>query len=47
MPIKVLVLGASGLLGNTLVRYFDSCPGIEATGTVRSESSREAIQFVL
>src|SRR5690606_20426654 len=35
--MKLLVLGITGMLGNTLFRYFSDRPGIEVFGTVRSE----------
>lgn len=37
-PIRVLVLGASGMLGNAMLRVFAESPGYEAYGTVRSLS---------
>jgi dTDP-4-dehydrorhamnose reductase len=37
-PIRVLVLGASGMLGNAVLRVFAESPGFEAYGTVRSLS---------
>lgn len=33
---KVLILGASGMLGSTLYRFFASSPGFSVLGTVRS-----------
>lgn len=33
---KVLILGASGMLGNTVFRVFASSPGIDAIGSVRA-----------
>lgn len=33
---KILVLGASGMLGNAMLRYFASCEGIFVRGTARS-----------
>ena len=38
-PIKVLVVGCSGMLGSTLLRYFAEMPQIEVHGSVRSEQS--------
>lgn len=35
---RVLVLGASGMLGSALFRFFSQCPGVEAIGTSRSSS---------
>lgn len=37
---KVLVLGASGMLGNAVYRTFATSPGFNVFGTVRSPSSR-------
>lgn len=34
--IKILVLGATGMLGSTLMRYFSGRPEFHVTGTVRS-----------
>jgi dTDP-4-dehydrorhamnose reductase len=36
---RVLILGASGMLGNTALRLFAASPGFEAHGTVRSPAS--------
>lgn len=36
---RILVLGASGMLGNAMLRVFADSPGFEAYGTVRSERS--------
>jgi len=33
--LRILVLGASGMLGNTLIRKFAASPGLEAWGTIR------------
>ena len=33
---RVLVLGASGMLGNAVLRLFAVSPGFEVTGSVRS-----------
>ncbi len=35
----VLVLGAAGMLGNAVLRFFSGSPGYAAVGTVRSASS--------
>lgn len=35
---RVAVLGASGMLGNAVIRVFSDSPGFETFGTVRSES---------
>ena len=37
--MKVLVLGASGMLGNAVLRFFSASPGFEVFGTVRSADS--------
>ncbi|MER9318522.1 SDR family oxidoreductase [Mesorhizobium sp. M0659] len=37
-PLKVLVLGASGMLGNAVFRFFLSSPGYRAFGSTRSQS---------
>lgn len=34
--MKLLVLGASGMLGNAVLRLFAASPGLEAVGTARS-----------
>jgi dTDP-4-dehydrorhamnose reductase len=39
-PVKVLVLGATGLLGNAVFRSLSKMPGAEVTGTVRQETAR-------
>lgn len=36
---RVLVLGASGMLGNAVLRLFAASPGFEVTGSVRSMNS--------
>jgi dTDP-4-dehydrorhamnose reductase len=49
--MKVLVLGASGMLGNAAFRLFAESDGFEVIGTVRSEHSKrffpESLQSVL
>ena len=35
-PKTVLILGASGMLGNTLFRHLTRCPNISVFGTIRS-----------
>lgn len=37
---KILVLGASGMLGNAVYRTFATSPGFNVVGTVRSASSK-------
>ncbi len=39
--MKVLVLGASGMLGNAAFRLFTESDGFDVVGTVRSERSRK------
>ena len=38
-PLRVLVLGATGMLGNATLRLFANSPGFEVFGSVRSEGS--------
>lgn len=40
---KILVLGASGMLGNAVYRTFATSPGFDVVGTVRSASSKIAL----
>lgn len=46
--MKILVIGASGMLGNAVMRLFANCADFNAVGTVRSERSKrllpEAVQ---
>ena len=35
-PVKVLVLGATGMLGNAMLRVFSTSPGFVAAGSARS-----------
>lgn len=37
--IKILIIGANGLLGSTLIRYFDLVENIEVYGTTRFKDS--------
>ncbi|BDT60632.1 NAD(P)-dependent oxidoreductase [Massilia varians] len=39
MPVQVLILGASGMLGNAMLRLFASSEGFNAYGTVRSQNA--------
>jgi dTDP-4-dehydrorhamnose reductase len=39
--VKVLVLGATGLLGNAMFRSLSKMPGAQVTGTVRQDASRK------
>lgn len=38
LPLKVLVLGATGMLGNTIVRLLSGSPGFRVFATVRSSA---------
>ena len=38
-PIKILIIGCSGMLGNTLVRYFSDNPNFIVRGTVRTKAA--------
>jgi dTDP-4-dehydrorhamnose reductase len=38
--VKVLVLGATGLLGNAMLRSLSRMPGAQVTGTIRQEGFR-------
>ena len=38
-PIKILIIGCSGMLGNTLVRYFLDNPNFIVRGTVRTDAA--------
>lgn len=40
---RVLVLGATGMLGHTVLRLFSESPGYQAWGTVRSASARRRL----
>lgn len=42
-PVKVLVLGATGMLGNAMLRVFAAAPGFEVTGTARTSGSRRLL----
>jgi dTDP-4-dehydrorhamnose reductase len=41
--LKVLVLGASGMLGNAVMRFFYESSGISVVGSVRSAASRNLL----
>jgi dTDP-4-dehydrorhamnose reductase len=45
--IRVLVLGASGMLGNAVLRVFAGSPGYETFGTVRVASGRKLLPEAL
>lgn len=38
--MKILIIGATGMLGNTLYRFFSSAPGIDAFGSMRDARSK-------
>jgi dTDP-4-dehydrorhamnose reductase len=38
---KILIFGASGMLGNTLMRFFSKNSGVEIFGTIRFADSKE------
>lgn len=40
---RVLVIGASGMLGNAVLRLFSQSPGYEAFGSVRSSAARRLL----
>ena len=39
--MKILILGATGMLGSTLFRYFNRSTDVEAWGTVRSSNAKQ------
>ena len=43
MSKKILVIGASGMLGGSLFRYFSRQSGFEVLGTVRSAASQQRL----
>lgn len=45
--LRVLILGASGMLGHTALRFFYESPGIEAWGTVRSRAAGSRLPAAL
>lgn len=40
---RILVIGASGMLGNAVLRLFSQSPGYEAFGSVRSSAARRLL----
>ena len=40
LKLRVLVIGATGMLGSTLFRYFSSCEDLETYGTIRDICGR-------
>jgi dTDP-4-dehydrorhamnose reductase len=44
---RVLVLGATGMLGHTLLRLYADSPGLDATGTVRSAAALDLLPAAL
>jgi dTDP-4-dehydrorhamnose reductase len=45
--VKILVLGASGMLGHTVLRYLAQSPGYSVVGSVRSERARQLLPEAL
>ena len=45
--VRVLVLGASGMLGNAVFRFFSLSPGYVPTGTVRSSAALDRLPEAL
>lgn len=43
MPERLLILGANGMLGGSLFRYFSSKSDLEVVGSVRSEAAAEVL----
>ncbi len=44
---RVLILGATGMLGHTLLRVLAASPGVDATGTVRGEAATRLLPAAL
>ena len=44
---RLLVLGANGMLGNTVLRWFDQCSNHEVFGSVRALSGASGLQAQL
>lgn len=44
LPRRVLVLGATGMLGNAALRFFAESPGFEVSGSVRSLTSAQTLR---
>jgi len=45
--VKILVLGASGMLGHTVLRYLAQSPGYSVVGSVRSDRARQLLPEAL
>ncbi|MEO5808367.1 SDR family oxidoreductase [Devosia sp.] len=45
--MKILVLGASGMMGNTILQVFNAEPGLRTLGTVRSDAARDRLPAAL
>ena len=45
--MKIMVLGANGMLGNAVVRILSEKKGLEVTGTIRSGEKRKLFIMVL
>lgn len=43
IPMKILILGASGMLGNAILRKFAMVDELDVFGTVRTERSRQLL----
>jgi dTDP-4-dehydrorhamnose reductase len=46
-PIRLLVLGASGMLGNAVMKFFNKSKGFEVFGTVRSKNALSLLPTTL
>ena len=45
MVKKILILGASGMLGGSLFRYLSEIKSLDILGTVRSKSASEELRL--
>lgn len=45
MNKKILLLGASGMLGGSLLRYFTERPGYDVVASVRSIQAKQSLKF--
>ncbi|MGC6516486.1 MAG: dTDP-4-dehydrorhamnose reductase family protein [Candidatus Puniceispirillaceae bacterium] len=43
MAKKIIILGATGMLGSSLHRYLSACDAYDVTGTVRSEAGKQKL----
>ena len=46
-PLRILVLGAAGMLGNAMLRLFSDSPGFQAYGSVRSPATLQRLPAAL